>query len=401
MPAMRLALGTVLAGVSHAYSGMLGSRYVEQPMARLPSIRGAQLDVRMLGQDVNGSHVVGHLVKLANPQGRVSLALPPLGCGSRELTTVTAMAHRPACRLAINAGYFNVHNGACIGNVASHGSLIQSVPLSQGNVNFGVKDGRFVIGYLTQEEMAGFDLLVSGVVWLVRDGVNYVQQGWAEANITVQTSGEKYATALASRTAVGYDKQGRLIVVQIDGSIAVGVGRGMNMAQLADLLIKHGAVNAINLDGGGSSSMARDGVLVNYPSDMKPPSCDPSGLYQCERPVSTVLCLHEKTGEEVPLMEEEEVGLPDEPVVAAKGGSYAKTSPGPLRQHAENGGSAVSTLTAMLGGAGLFMAGGGLALVARNLVAKRRDNDDEEGFARQLSTESRASYASSLKSGRP
>merc|ERR1712241_1390351 len=126
------------------------------------------------------------------------------------------------------------------------------------------------------------------------DGRNYVAQGWRESNITVQTSGDKYATNLASRTAVGVDKDGQLVIIQIDGSIAVGKKkRGVDMATLADLLIDHGAVQAINLDGGGSSAMAQDGVLISYPSDNRPPSCDASGLYQCERPVSTILCLHE------------------------------------------------------------------------------------------------------------
>jgi len=63
---------------------------------------------------------------------------------------------------------------------------------------------------------------------------------------------------------------------------------------VADLLIQHGAIQAINLDGGGSSTMAHNGVIINYPSDNQPPSCDKSGLYQCERPVSTILCLHEQ-----------------------------------------------------------------------------------------------------------
>ena len=35
----------------------------------------------------------------------------------------------------------------------------------------------------------------------------------------------------------------------------------------ADLLIAHGVVNAINMDGGGSNTLIMDGVLVNYPSD--------------------------------------------------------------------------------------------------------------------------------------
>merc|ERR1719507_2027845 len=249
----------------------------------------------MVGFEVNGVHITGHLGKLANPAGRVSLALPPGGCGSRELVTVTSQKHQPRCKFAINAGYFNVHNGACIGNVVSHGVMVQTVPLSEGNVNFGIKNGKFHIGYITPQEMPGFDMMVSGVVWLVRNGKNNVERGWKEANTTVQTSGDKYATNLASRTAVGYDAQGRLIIVQVDGSIAVGHNkRGMDMTEVANLLIQHGAVEAINLEGGGSSAMAEGGVLINYPSDNQPPSCHKSGLFQCERPVSTVLCIHEQ-----------------------------------------------------------------------------------------------------------
>jgi len=165
-------------------------------------------------------------------------------------------------------------------------------------VNFGIKDGKFHIGYFTPQQIESFEQLVSGVVWLVRDGKNYVQQGWSEANTTVQTSGDKYATNLASRTAVGFDADGRLMIIQVDGSIAVGHNkRGLDMKTLANLLIKHGAVNAINLDGGGSSAMSHEGKLISYPSDNQPPSCDKSGLYQCERPVSTILCIHEPDAE--------------------------------------------------------------------------------------------------------
>jgi len=277
---------------------MSGSRppSLELPMAHLPDIPALQMDVEMLGMEANGTHVLGHLAKVHNPIGRVSLALPPGGCGTRSKTTVTANTHSPKCKLAVNAGYFNVTNGACIGNVVSGNETIQTVPLAQGNVNFGIKNGKFAFGYFTPAEVGKFEHLLSGVTWLVRDGKNYVQQGWKEANITVQTSGDKYATNLASRTAVGVDKQGQLIILQVDGSIAVGKKkRGLNMYQLADLLVENGAVQAINLDGGGSSAMARDGVLINYPSDMFPPSCpkDVAGKHQCERPVSTVLCVHE------------------------------------------------------------------------------------------------------------
>jgi len=341
--------------------------WMEQKIAQVPGVPEAKLTVQMLGAEVGGSHVVGHVVTLANPLQRVSLALPPGGCGTREKTTVTARSHRPACRLAINAGYFNVTDGSCIGNVVSHGSIVQSVPLSQGNVNFGIKGGKFYIGYFKPEELYGFDHVVSGVVWLVRNGKNYVEQGWKEANITVQTSGEKYATNLASRTAVGFDKSGKLIIVQIDGSIAVGANkRGMDMKTLADVLITHGAVQAINLDGGGSSAMAQDGVLISYPSDMRPPSCDASGLYQCERPVSTVLCIHEQEGVNVP--------------------TY-----GAMSAQSSNAGSSVVLL--VVGGFGALLAGAAFALVARCLIA----GYDDDGWERQLSAGSTSSARSVVK----
>jgi len=347
---LRLLIAAVIPGVT-AYSAIDDSpRVTSKAAGRAPG--SAQLQVQMLGFEVKGTHVAGHLATLENPAGRVSLALPPSGCGSRELITVTSQTHRPRCKFAVNAGYFNVHNGACIGNVVSEGAIIQTVPLSEGNVNFGIKNGKFHIGYIAPEEMLGYDMIVSGVVWLVRNGRNNVEKGWKEANITVQTSGDKYATNLASRTAMGWDKDGRLIVLQIDGSIAVGDNkRGMDMSMLADALIKHGAVEAINLDGGGSSAMAVDGMLVNYPSDNRPPSCDPSGLYQCERPVSTALCIHEVEGEQAATDY-------DALIMEREGGAVMDP----------NAGAGPNPILLLLGGALLFGLGAVAILVLRMFV---------------------------------
>ena len=40
-----------------------------------------------------------------------------------------------------------------------------------------------------------------------------------------------------------------------------------NLYEFAEVLINHGVVNAINLDGGGSNTLVKDGVLINYPTD--------------------------------------------------------------------------------------------------------------------------------------
>ena len=73
------------------------------------------------------------------------------------------------------------------------------------------------------------------------------------------------------RTAVGIDADGRkLLILVVDGRSAVS--RGYTMVELADMMTALGAENAINLDGGGSSTMySRNGTggmaIVNEPSD--------------------------------------------------------------------------------------------------------------------------------------
>ena len=48
--------------------------------------------------------------------------------------------------------------------------------------------GEFVTGYLNRSEIADFDFhtLVAGVVWLVRDGVNYVNTSAQLEDMSVQ-----------------------------------------------------------------------------------------------------------------------------------------------------------------------------------------------------------------------
>jgi hypothetical protein len=79
------------------------------------------------------------------------------------------------------------------------------------------------------------------------------------------------------RTAVAKLKDGRVLFATVDGR-QPGVSAGMSLPELASLLLECGAVDAVNLDGGGSTTMVIRGRLVNKPSD-------PSG----ERPVSDAI----------------------------------------------------------------------------------------------------------------
>jgi len=68
------------------------------------------------------------------------------------------------------------------------------------------------------------------------------------------------------RTAVGVTDTGTLLLVVVDGRQGA-YSAGMTMVELADLMQALGARDAINLDGGGSSTMVLNGLVVNRPSD--------------------------------------------------------------------------------------------------------------------------------------
>ncbi len=74
------------------------------------------------------------------------------------------------------------------------------------------------------------------------------------------------AEGKAPRTAVGITKDGGVLLVVIDGRNPA-VSMGLTLQELAELLLDLGAYNAVNLDGGGSSTMVIGDKVVNVPSD--------------------------------------------------------------------------------------------------------------------------------------
>ncbi|MFF2031068.1 phosphodiester glycosidase family protein [Arthrobacter sp. NPDC058192] len=67
------------------------------------------------------------------------------------------------------------------------------------------------------------------------------------------------------RTIAGVDAQGRTLIVTADGRQTTSLG--LSIKEAADVARSLGMVNAINLDGGGSTTMVQNGRVVNSPSD--------------------------------------------------------------------------------------------------------------------------------------
>ena len=67
------------------------------------------------------------------------------------------------------------------------------------------------------------------------------------------------------RTAIGYTKDNHLIMLTADGR--EGSSIGLTLMELAYLMKELGCVNAMNLDGGGSTVMYVNGNIVNKPQE--------------------------------------------------------------------------------------------------------------------------------------
>jgi hypothetical protein len=67
------------------------------------------------------------------------------------------------------------------------------------------------------------------------------------------------------RTLAGIDAQGRTVLVTVDGRSTADLG--LSIPEAAHVARSLGLVDALNLDGGGSTTMVVDGQVISHPSD--------------------------------------------------------------------------------------------------------------------------------------
>eukprot|EP00563_Minutocellus_polymorphus_P001783 CAMPEP_0181029068 /NCGR_PEP_ID=MMETSP1070-20121207/5000_1 /TAXON_ID=265543 /ORGANISM="Minutocellus polymorphus, Strain NH13" /LENGTH=349 /DNA_ID=CAMNT_0023106351 /DNA_START=138 /DNA_END=1187 /DNA_ORIENTATION=+ len=243
----------------------------------------------------------GYAAIVTLPSGMNATGLRPIftvlepigGCTSHagHLSKTSTNAKQNDCRVAINGSPFD-RGGGCIGQSMSNGrpvckdcgvwAGIPSIGLSTTSMESGLTAATWVIGTginHTFAESIGVENLLVGHVpgWLIRNG-------------TVQISSNYSDPTPAPRTALGVTADGsRLIMLVVDGCEHcprfMGGAQGLTVHELAVEMQKLGAAFAINLDGGGSSTLFTRKGVVNYPV-----SFDYAPIFH-ERSVSTVLCI--------------------------------------------------------------------------------------------------------------
>ena len=159
--------------------------------------------------------------------------------------------------------------------------------VNKGNANTVIPDGGWVIsasGLAASQfaeaqigdrmEFRAAPMLSANGNWLPLEYVDDIVAGVSRlisgGKIDLSWEREKAAKAFAEtrhpRTAVAKLKDGKFLMVTVDGR-QPGVSVGMSLQELAEYLLSLGAVDAMNLDGGGSTTMYLDGKVVNTPSD--------------------------------------------------------------------------------------------------------------------------------------
>jgi hypothetical protein len=103
----------------------------------------------------------------------------------------------------------------------------------------------------TVPDLTGADVAIGGGPALVKGGKVMEWKGWVHVR--------------HPRSALGWNQK-HLYLVQVDGR-QLDVSVGMTFAELADYMLKLGCEEALNLDGGGSSTLWAFGSVRNSPSE--------------------------------------------------------------------------------------------------------------------------------------
>lgn len=148
------------------------------------------------------------------------------------------------------------------GKIINYSESVNKIP-NDGFVIVGpksklekLKDSKTIkLNIETNPKWDNVNHIISGGPYLVKNGEVYVDIN------------EERLTAIGGRnprTAIGYTKDNHLIMVAADGR--EGASIGLTLHELAYLMKELGCINAMNLDGGGSTVMYVNGKIVNKPS---------------------------------------------------------------------------------------------------------------------------------------
>lgn len=212
-----------------------------------------------------------------------------VGADAKVLKTTTVFGEENEAIAALNGTFFDIKNGGSVDYVKVNGQVINPNRLEKGNQRARHQQSAIVIenGKLSiqkwdgtdnwEEKLTQNDIMLSGPL-LTFENKNEL------------TDTSAFSKLRHPRTAIGIKANGRIILLTADGRQENAAG--LSLPELAQVMRWLGCTTAINLDGGGSTTLwvSSDSVkgVVNFPSDNK--KWDHEGA----RKVANVILLKEK-----------------------------------------------------------------------------------------------------------
>ncbi|MDI6826932.1 MAG: phosphodiester glycosidase family protein [Armatimonadota bacterium] len=193
-------------------------------------------------------HVV--TANLNSPNVRISAAMSRHGIGTTE--GFGSMLSRLQPTAAITGTYFCTKTLLPVGNIVIEGRLV-----ALGHVGTGIcftPDNKVEFRQaklLSNNEWAAYSTLVCAGPRLVTNGVVGVyprEEGFRDRRLYKKSP----------RSAIGITKSNKLLLV--------AVSKPIYLSTMANIMRELGAVNAINLDGGGSTALYYGGKVFRHPT---------------------------------------------------------------------------------------------------------------------------------------
>lgn len=225
--------------------------------------------------DVKGTTYRGKLLIVKDPSRVIVGTVPRFHKGGGLL--VSEMAENYGAVAGINGGEFydigsESFSALPVGCVIQEGKLTFGDENATYNISGFTKDNVFVIGKMTAKkalEMGVRDAVhtnTSTGPFLVLNGESLI-----DSDATGSGGGKN------PRTAIGQRADGAVLLLVVDGRQANSIGA--TFAELAYIMLEHGAVNASAMDGGTSTQMYYEGEVINSPySPTGPRRCPTSFL---------------------------------------------------------------------------------------------------------------------------
>lgn len=203
---------------------------------------------------------------------------PHTGSKATVSETVSQFAAERGVQVAVNGGFFapccatTSEEKTIHGLQVTDGKVVTQVSPEDVQKGFDValvvtKDNQAAIRRMAPDaDVSNIYTAASGNKWLVQNGELDPQ-----SPMVVAMDGSKKPDT-APRTAVGVSKDGRyLYLLTIDGRVRE-YSMGTTYRETADVMLVLGAYNALNLDGGGSTTLVEQDAkgklnVVNRPSD--------------------------------------------------------------------------------------------------------------------------------------